>query len=116
MNITNNEQYWQRLDELVVACGIVIDRPRSTPHPRYPDFIYPYDYGYLADTQAMDGGGIDVWRGTMPGESVTGMICTVDGQKKDAEMKILVGCTAQEAQEILKTHNDGAQAAILILR
>lgn len=33
-------------------------------YPCYPDLIYPIDYGYLAGTSAMDGGGIDVWCGT----------------------------------------------------
>lgn len=108
--------YWQHMDQLVQDCEIVIDRPRGTTHPRYPDFVYPYDYGYLKGTQAVDGGGIDVWVGSLPGRRVTGLICTVDLTKHDAEIKILIGCTPEEAQAILKTHNEGPQAGILIQR
>ena len=28
------------------------------------DFVYSVDYGYLENTTAMDGGGIDVWKGS----------------------------------------------------
>lgn len=108
--------YWQRMDQLVRDCEIIIDRPRGTAHPRFPEFIYPHDYGYLKGTQAVDGGGIDVWVGSLPRQTVTGIICTVDLTKKDAEIKILIGCTPEEAQAILNTHNEGPQSAILICR
>jgi inorganic pyrophosphatase len=109
-------RFWQSLDQLVSECRLVIDRPAGTAHPRYPDFIYPFDYGYLEGTQAMDQGGIDIWRGSLSGLKVTGIICTVDLHKKDSEIKILIGCTGAEAQEILTTHNSGSQAGILVLR
>lgn len=35
--------FWQSLDLLVAESSIVIDRPCGTPHPRYPDFLYPFD-------------------------------------------------------------------------
>jgi inorganic pyrophosphatase len=43
---------------------IVIDRPKGTVHPKYPEFAYQVDYGYLKDTSSMDGAGIDVWVGS----------------------------------------------------
>ena len=59
-----NQEFWDALDRLVAGSEIVIDRPKGTAHPKYPDFIYRVDYGYLKDTTSMDGGGIDVWVGT----------------------------------------------------
>jgi len=56
----NSGNFWLALDQLVAASEIVIDRPKGSAHPRYRDFIYPADYGYLANTRAMDGGGLDV--------------------------------------------------------
>lgn len=111
-----NPLYWQRLDELVNSLEVVIDRPRGSRHPRYNDLIYPYDYGYLKGTQAMDQGGIDVWAGSQPERGVTAVICIVDLVKRDAEMKLLLGCTHEEAEIILKIHNDGLQSGILIER
>ncbi len=59
-----NEDFWKALDELVNNSEIVIDRPRGSAHPRYPNFIYNVDYGYLKDTASMDGSGIDIWVGS----------------------------------------------------
>jgi inorganic pyrophosphatase len=39
--------FWCRLDDLVAHSRLCIDRPRGSPHPRYPAFVYPLDYGYL---------------------------------------------------------------------
>ena len=111
-----NDDFWSHLDALVAASTLQIDRPRGTAHPRYPAFIYPLDYGYLEDTRAMDGGGVDVWVGSLPERRVTAVVCTVNLRKRDAEVKILLGCTPQEAQTILDTHNRGPQAGILIER
>ena len=58
-----NNDFWDAIDKLVVESKIVIDRPRNSRHPRYSDFIYPVDYGYLDGTTSADGGGIDVWYG-----------------------------------------------------
>ena len=100
-----NEVFWKALDELVSNSEIVIDRPRGSAHPRFPNFIYKVDYGYLEDTASMDGGGIDVWVGS--GEKkIDAIMCIVDLRKKDSEIKILVGCTEEEKLEVYKTHNE----------
>ena len=100
-----NEDFWKALDELVSTSDIVIDRPKGTAHPRYPDFIYKVDYGYLKDTSSMDGAGIDVWVGT--GEKkIDAVMCIVDLLKKDSEIKILIGCTEEEKKIVYETHNE----------
>jgi inorganic pyrophosphatase len=111
-----HDLFWCRLDHLVAACKLKIDRPKGSTHPRFSDFTYPFDYGYLDGTRSGDGDGIDVWVGTLPEKQVTGIICSVEIEQRDAELKILWGCTPQEARVILQTHNRGAQSAILIER
>ncbi len=103
MNRFDNE-FWSALDELVESSEIVIDRPRGTAHPKYPDFVYRVDYGYLKGTTSMDGAGIDVWVGT-GGKRVDAIICIVDLIKKDSEIKILIGCTEEEKDIVYDTHN-----------
>jgi len=44
------------------------------------------------------------------------VICTVDLTKRDAEIKILLGCTPEEMQTALRTHNSGSMAGVLIGR
>jgi inorganic pyrophosphatase len=108
--------FWTAIDALVASSRVVIDRPRGTRHPRLPDFIYPLDYGFLEGTVSGDGAGIDIWRGTLPESIPTAVICAVDLQKRDMEMKLLLGCTPDEIVAILAIHNDGDQSALLVTR
>ena len=101
----HNEDFWKALDELVNDSEIIIDRPKGTAHPKYPEFIYKVDYGYLKDTSSMDGGGIDVWVGS--GEKkIDAIMCIVDLLKKDSEIKNLIGCTEEEKKTVCETHNE----------
>lgn len=100
-----NEDFWNALDQLVNTSEIVIDRPKGSSHPKYPDFVYRLDYGYLKDTSSMDGAGIDVWVGS--GEKrADAVMCIVDLLKKDSEIKILLGCTEEEKEIVYETHNE----------
>src|SRR5918998_4047001 len=87
----DSEHFWQQADALVADSEIGIDRPRGSAHPRCPDVRYPLDYGFLGQTMASDGSGIDVWVGSLPERRVTGAIMTVDALKRDAEVKLLIG-------------------------
>ena len=40
---------------------VIVDRPRGTQHPKWPNLIYPIDYGYLPGTIGGDGDPIDVY-------------------------------------------------------
>jgi inorganic pyrophosphatase len=111
-----DEAFWEGLETLAAAHPVRIDRPRGSAHPRYPELIYPLDYGYLDGTQAADGDGIDVWVGSLPGPAITGILCAVDGLKRDVEIKILLGCTLAEARALRDLHSGGQQAALLVLR
>ena len=102
---TNNEDFWKALDELVNNSDIIIDRPKGTAHPKYPDFIYKVDYGYLKETSSMDGTGIDVWVGSGV-KMIDAIMCIVDLIKKDSEIKILIGCTEEEKEMVYETHNE----------
>jgi inorganic pyrophosphatase len=113
---TDASTFWASLDKLVSESTITIGRPGGTAHPRYPTFIYPLDYGYLQGTKAKDGNEVDIWRGSLPSPAVTAVVCTVDLLKRDTEVKLLLGCTSQEATVILATHNSGPQSAVLIER
>ncbi len=97
--------FWQALDGLVAGSRIIIDRPRHSAHPRYPEVIYPLDYGYLAGTVAMDGGGIDVWVGAEGNTQVTGLMTIVDLIKRDAEIKLLLNCSP-EAIDTVQTFTE----------
>jgi len=108
--------FWSLLDKLVAQSKIQIDRPKGSAHPRYPKFIYPFDYGFLTNTTSGDGDGIDVWLGSLPDKTPTGIVCTVDLNKRDSEIKILLGCTSEEMHQIQNFHTANEQAGTLIER
>ena len=95
---------------------MVIDRPKGSRHPRYPQIIYPMDYGYLKGTRSMDGGGIDIWIGSKEERRVEAVICTVDLLKKDSEIKLLIGCTEEEMETIDRFHNNSGYMKGLLIR
>lgn len=112
---SRNDEFWAAIDELVSKSEIVIDRPKGSAHPRFPDFIYRVDYGYLKGTTSMDGAGIDVWVGS--GEkTVDAVMCIVDLMKRDSEIKILIGCTEEEKQLVYETHNESKYMKGVMIR
>lgn len=107
-------RFWTAAEQLVATSEIVIDRPKHTRHPELPEVVYPVAYGYLRGTTASDGEGIDLWIGSLESKRVTAVVCTIDLRKRDAEVKLLLGCTSAEEHEILSFLNKGNMAAILI--
>jgi inorganic pyrophosphatase len=112
-----DQNFWNYLERLIAACPLVIDRPKGSRHPRYPDVIYPLDYGYLAGSTTIDGGGLDVWVGTRPERTLAALALTVDLYKRDAEIKLLLGCTGAGTEAILDFFNNSdSMRAVLVPR
>lgn len=110
-----DDRFWIALDDLVATSRVVIDRPKGSAHPRYPDAIYPVSYGYLEGTSSGDGAGIDAWLGS---SSVVAdaVACAIDPAKRDAEIKVLIGCSADDKRRIMEFMNRGAGGAVLVER
>jgi coenzyme F420-0:L-glutamate ligase/coenzyme F420-1:gamma-L-glutamate ligase len=108
--------FWEYFDRLIEEHPLQIDRRSGTPHPRYPEMIYPLDYGFLKDTRSADGQGIDVWVGSRPKRSLDGLALTVDVQKGDAEIKLLLGCTPEEKNLAVEFMCSGGMQAMLLER
>lgn len=107
--------FWHSLARLITTDRLVIDRPRGSCHPRYPNMVYPLDYGYIDETTSSDGGGIDVWLGSLDSvtseetiKKLTGILCTFDTLKRDAEIKLLIGCNEKDIHVIREFHQDMA--------
>jgi inorganic pyrophosphatase len=105
--------FWKAMTELLTTNAIIIDRPKGSTHPRYEAAVYPLDYGFLEDTTSSDGGGIDVWIGSLNtvvdkqnAKTLTGILCTFDTLKHDAEIKLLIGCSEEDIQVIQEFHKE----------
>ena len=113
----NSQEFWNTIDKLISTCNIIIDRPKGSNHPRYPKVKYELDYGYLENTSSTDGGGIDLWRGSLSEIYCDAILCTIDLIKKDSEIKLLIGCTNEEKLIAYKFHNSSEfMKAIIIHR
>jgi inorganic pyrophosphatase len=110
------ESFWTHLEALVTSAELVIERPRGSVHPRHPAIVYPLDYGYLKGTSGSDGAAVDVWRGSLAAGHLEAVVCTVDLEKRDVEVKLLLGCTPAEKQVICAFHRSAWTAALLVER
>jgi inorganic pyrophosphatase len=91
---------WRRWERLIDDRGIVIDRPRGHAHPRYPDMVYPCDYGHIPGTTAADGEAIDVFIGVAQTGPV-GFIALTHQPSGVSEPKLLVDLTRTEADDLV---------------
>ena len=89
---------WRALQNWIDQNGLRIDRPKGSSHQRFPNLVYPLDYGFIQTTTASDGGGVDVFVGTLGEHKITGLLATFDPGKGDAEIKVLYDCTPDETQ------------------
>lgn len=112
----SNPEFWKNLDNIVQEHRIIIDRPKGSKHPRYPDFVYPLDYGYLEGTKSADGMEIDIWIGTDKNKKITGVMIIADSDKRDTEMKILYACTEPEMELLYKINNELGVNAVMLQR
>ena len=111
-----NKAYWDYLERIISSHEIVIESKKGCPHRRYPDRIYPLDYGYIKDTTTCDEGGIDIFVGSLTGTSIQGILCTVDTLKNDSEIKILYNCSDTEIRTAERFLNSGYMRAMLVRR
>jgi inorganic pyrophosphatase len=111
-----SDDFWAFLDRLVSESRIVVDRPKGSQHPRYADLVYPLDYGYLKGTASGDSGGVDVWVGASGTRDLSAVLLTIDLSKRDAEIKLMLGCTEAEIQTTLNFLDCGKMRAMLVRR
>lgn len=111
-----NDDFFSILDNFIQENGITIDRPKNSDHPRFPNFVYLLDYGYINGTKSQDGAGIDVFRGDDPDVGIVGIICVVDSLKKDSEIKVLYQCTEENIETALSMMNKKYLRGILVKR
>jgi inorganic pyrophosphatase len=111
-----NALFWKNLDEIIRVKEIFIDRPIGTRHNRFPEFVYPFDYGYIKNTHSSDGEELDVWVGTAESKKVTGIMVITDMDKRESELKILYNCTQEEMYRIYEINNQKMMRALLVVR
>jgi inorganic pyrophosphatase len=87
---------------------VVIDRPLGSRHPRYPDIVYPVNYGYVPGVPGGDGAALDAYvlGVAEPLARFTGVVIGVVLRADDVEDKLVVAPPGTPADA-------GAIAAVL---
>lgn len=70
---------------------IKIDRPVGSVHPKYPDLVYPVNYGYIPNVLGGDGEELDVYLlgVDVPVEEYTACIIGIVHRHNDVEDKLV---------------------------
>ena len=115
--LENNAFFWQKIDSIFLASAVVITQLAGSNHLEYQNLIYPVDYGYLNETLSQDSLGISVYKGSISTHIIDAMLVSADILKKDIEVKLLLGCNAEEVDKILRFVNQTEfQKSILVRR
>jgi len=114
--LENNAFFWQKLDSIYFASSIVITQPQGSTHPTFKNLIYPVDYGYLNETLSQDELGIAIYKGKGSAYLVEAILVAADILKKDIEVKLLVGCSQDEVNQILRFVNQTEYQKTIIVR
>lgn len=97
------EKYKDIIGSVVIG---TVDRPLGSAHPKYPDMIYPINYGYVDGVFAGDGEEQDVYiLGTdEPLKIYTGKVIAVYHRTNDTEDKWIVSVDGKDYpdEEILE--------------
>ena len=107
--------FFPTVNQLAATHSLVIDRPKGTRHPRFTEAEYPMDYGYLDGTTGGDGSGIDVFRGSASLRGVVAVAATVDLNKRDGELKLLLDCTDEEVDQVMAFLRDDLHLATALM-
>ena len=77
--------------------------------------IYPLDYGYLAGTNRATGRDRCLARRRSQ-PCRYGIACTADATKRDAEIKLLLGCTEEEMETVQRFSTSDGLGCIVLRR
>ncbi len=71
---------------------VTIDRPLGSRHPRYPDLVYPINYGFAPGTVSGDGMPVDAYLLGVdkPIDQAEGIVIAVIARADDVEDKLVV--------------------------
>ena len=71
---------------------VTIDRPKDSRHPKYPDLIYPVNYGYIEGVIGGDGEEQDAYVLGVdePVKEFTGKVIAIIHRLNDVENKLVV--------------------------
>lgn len=113
----NNAFFWQKVDTLFLSGNLQIQRHKGEVHPTFRNLIYPTDYGHLTDVKGAGEDGVSVYVGSQGTTQIDALIVAADILMKELDVKILIGCSEEETDAVLRFLNQtDYQKTVLIRR
>ena len=102
---------------------VIVDRPKGTRHPKFPELVYPVNYGYVPGVLAGDGEEQDAYilGEDSPLTEFTGRLIAIIRRKNDVEDKWVVAgdnaCfSAEEIRKSVDFQEKFFDSTIILLR
>ncbi|MGM9960557.1 MAG: Inorganic pyrophosphatase [Allobaculum sp.] len=100
--LENNVYFWQKLDMLILSGKLEIIRAKGQPSLDYPGLIYPIDFGTIKDAISAPSTPLYCFRGSLKNLQATAIVIQADILAREVITKVLIGCTPEECETILK--------------
>lgn len=102
---------------MFLSSEINLNRKKGDVHPVFKNLIYPTDYGHVTDTKSVTSEGVSVYAGSGDRNKITALVVAADILAKELDVKMLIGCTEQEVDDVLRFLNQtDLQKTVLIRR
>lgn len=112
----NNAYFWQKVDTLYSSGDFKLTNKKGSKHQDYPSLEYPCDRGYVKTLNSESDVPLEVYKSNN-GKKIDAIALCADIVKKTFEVKMLIGLTDEEQEEVLHFLNcTDAQKSVLIKR
>ncbi|NLC42466.1 MAG: Inorganic pyrophosphatase [Erysipelothrix sp.] len=116
-HLENNAYFWQKIDTLLFSLTYKKSRDPQKVHPTYSNLVYPLEYGYLVD---VDEGNkyvhIGVFKGNDESRQVNSVVICADILQKELDVKLLIGCNAEDEKAVLEFLNQTEYQKTILVR
>ena len=116
MELQNSAYFWQKVNTLFLSSGLTIIRKKGEHHPQFANLIYPVDYGYINETKSTNGHGISLYAGSENRNKITSLVMAVDILGREMDVKVLVGCSLEEEEAVLRYLNQTDYQKTILVR
>ena len=115
--LENNAYFWQKLDTLILSGKLECIRKAGDASVDCPQLTYPVDFMVLKDVISAKDTPLYCFLGSKKTLSASAILVQADILSREVLTKVLVGCTPEECNLILKFINAMEfQKAILVRR
>ena len=113
----NNAFFWQKVDTLFLSGNLKMEKKKGEVHSTFGNLIYPTDYGHLVDAKSAGESGVSVYAGSLNRSEISALVIAADILTKELDVKLLIGCSDEEIEDILRFLNQtDYQKTVLIRR